>query len=204
LSGFFYAQNQYIFAQNLHVLSEIKEIMEVLSKGGTIIYPTDTVWGLGCDATNESAVEKIFDLKKRKQNNPFIILIHDADQLFDYVQDVPDIAFDLIELSERPLTIVFEKGKNVAKNVLGTDGSIAIRVCSNDSCRELLKRYRKAIVSTSVNISGNSFSNRIEDMDPAIVEAVDAIYRPDYQITKNSPSQIIRINNDGSFTIIRK
>lgn len=184
--------------------NEIKEIVELLSNGGSIIYPTDTVWGLGCDATNEKAVEKIYRLKSRNENSPLLILLHDANQLFDYVEDVPDIAFDLIELSEKPLTIVFEKGKRVAKNVLSKDGSLAIRICSDDSCRSLLKQFRKALVSTSVNISGQAFANSIEEMDPNIVSNVDAIYRPDYIIKNTSPSQIIRINNDGSFTIIRK
>ena len=184
--------------------SEIKEIIEVLNNGGTIIYPTDTVWGMGCDATNQEAVEKIYALKKRNENSPLVTLLHDTNQLFDYVEDVPDIAFDLIELSEYPITIVFEKGKKIAKNVAAKDGSIAIRVIRDDSCSALLKQFRKPLVSTSVNQSGQAFANSIEEMDESIVSKIDAIYRSDYQIQQTRPSQIIRINNDGSFTIIRK
>lgn len=184
--------------------NEIKHIQEVLAAGGTIIYPTDTVWGLGCDATNAEAVEKIFKIKNRQANTAFVTLVHNENQLFDYVSEVPDIAFDLIEMSESPITIVFEKGKNVAENVLAKDGSIAIRVCSDDSCSELLKRYKKALVSTSVNLSGQPFAHSIEEMDPKIKEEVDAIYRPDFTIRNTRPSKIIKINNDGTFSIIRK
>lgn len=184
--------------------SELKQIQEVLAAGGTIIYPTDTVWGLGCDASNKSAVDKIFKIKNRQANTALVTLVHNENQLFDYVKDVPDIAFDLIEMSESPITIVFENGKNVAENVLAKDGSIAIRVCSDDSCSELLKRYGKALVSTSVNISGQPFAHSIAEMDPSIKEQVDAIYRPDFIVKQTRPSKIIKINNDGSFKIIRK
>ena len=184
--------------------NEIKNIVDLLSKGGTIIYPTDTVWGLGCDATNEEAVKKIFSIKKRRENIPLVVLVHNENQIFDYVEDVPDIAFDLIELSESPITIVFEKGKKVAKSVLGEDGSIAIRIISDDSCSELLKRWRRPLVSTSVNISGLTPAITTHDMDPQILSEVDAIYRSDYSINESKPSKIIRINNDGTFTIIRK
>lgn len=183
--------------------TEIKNIIEILSSGGSIIYPTDTLWGLGCDATNEAAVEKVLALKERVNKHGLVSLLYDENQLFDYVTDVPDIAFDLIEMSEKPITIIFEKGKKVAKNVLADDGSIAIRLCKDDSCRELLKRWRRPIISTSVNISGKSFAHKINEMDPAIKSKVDAIYRPDYSIQNTSPSKIIRINNDGSFAIIR-
>lgn len=184
--------------------NEIKNIVDLLSKGGTIIYPTDTVWGLGCDATNEEAVEKVFSLKNRQANSPLVILLHNENQIFDYVEDVPDIAFDIIEMSDKPITIVFEKGKKIAKNVLAEDGSIAIRVISNDSCSELLKRWKRPLVSTSVNISGLPSAISTDEMDPQILAKVDAVYRPDYRITNTQASQIIRINTDGSFTIIRK
>lgn len=184
--------------------TEIKNIVDLLSKGGTIIYPTDTVWGLGCDATNEEAVQKVFSIKRRSSNTPLVTLLHNENQIFDYVEDVPDIAFDLIEMSETPITIVFEKGKKVAKSILGKDGSIAIRICSNDSCSELLKRWKRPLVSTSVNISGLTPAQTTQGMDPQILSKVDAVYRPEYIINETKPSKIIRINNDGTFTIIRK
>ncbi len=184
--------------------SDLSTFISVLSKAGVIIYPSDTLWGLGCDAINKEAVSKIFSLKKRKKKSPLIVLLYDENKLFDYVQDVPDIAFDLIEMSDHPITIVFENGKRVADQVLGEDGSIAIRICKDSSCGDLLKKYRKPLVSTSVNISGEQFAHSISDMDPLILSEVDAIYNDDYIVERNKPSQIIRLNSNGSFNIIRR
>ena len=186
------------------VSSDINHIIEVLSKGGSIIYPTDTVWGLGCDASNEEAVKKIFDLKNRASNTPLIVLLHNENQLFDYVEEVPEIAFELMELSTRPLTIVFEKGKNLAPQVLGKDGSIAIRLCKNKACLDLLRKWNKALVSTSVNISGKPHAHSIEEMDAELVDKVDAIYNKEYLIENTQPSQVMKVNANGSFSIIRK
>lgn len=184
--------------------TEISDTISVLNNGGTIIYPTDTIWGLGCDATNESAVEKIYSIKQRKKDLPLIVLLHDANQLYDYLSEVPDIAFDLIELSTRPLTIIFEKAKNLAKNVIGEDNSVAIRILRDDSCRELLRKFKKPLVSTSVNISGKPVAQSIEDIDPQIISKVDAIYRKEYPMVKNEASQIIRLSLNGKISIIRK
>lgn len=184
--------------------SKLSNIISVLSKAGVIIYPSNTLWGLGCDATNEEAVAKIFSLKKRKQRSPLIVLLYDENQLFDYVQDVPDIAFDLIEMSDDPITLVFENGKRVAKQVLGEDGSIAIRICKDNSCGDLLRKYRKPLVSTSVNISGEQFAHSISEMDPLILSEVDAIYNEEYIVERTKPSKIIRLNTNGSFNIIRR
>lgn len=186
------------------VSSDINHIIEVLAKGGSIIYPTDTVWGLGCDASNEEAVKKIFDLKNRASNTPLIVLLHNENQLFDYVEEVPEIAFELMELSTRPLTIVFEKGKNLAPQVLGNDGSIAIRLCKNKACLDLLRKWNKALVSTSVNISGKPHAHSIEEMDAELVDKVDAIYNKEYVIENTQPSQVMKVNANGSFSIIRK
>jgi len=185
------------------VQTEISDIITVLSNGGTIIYPTDTIWGLGCDATNELAVNKIYSLKKRKEDLPLIILLHNENQLYDYVSEVPDIACDLFELSTKPLTIIFDKGFNLPKNVLAADGSIAIRICSDDSCKELLRKFRKPLISTSVNISGKPVANSIEEMDPDIINNVDAIYKKDLILNKKEASQIIRLSNNGKISIIR-
>ena len=184
--------------------TELSDILSVLENGGTIIYPTDTIWGLGCDATNEEAVEKIYAIKERKKDLPLIVLLHDVNQLYDYLSEVPDIAFDLIELSTRPLTIIFDKAKKLAKNVIAEDGSVAIRILSDDSCRELLRKFKKPLVSTSVNISGKPVAQSIEEVDPLIISKVDAIYRKDYPIEKKQASQIIRLSLNGKISIIRK
>lgn len=186
------------------VSSDINNIVELLSKGGSVIYPSDTVWGLGCDASNEEAVKNIFKLKKRKENTPLIVLLHNENQVFDYVQDVPDIAFELMELSERPLTIVFEKGKNVAPQVLGEDGSIGIRICKERPCLDLLRKWNKGLVSTSVNISGEPNANSIEEMNPQLIDNVDGIFKADHIIENTKASQIMKVNSDGSFKILRK
>ena len=193
-----------IFAEIPGVYSDLSTTIDILSKAGTIIYPTDTLWGLGCDATNEEAVNKIFSIKKRKKNSPLIILLHNENQLFDYVKDIPDVAFDLMELSTKPITIIFENGKNVAPTVLGEDGSIAIRLCTDASCIDLLRKWRKPLVSTSVNVSGKPFAHSLNDIDPEIIDKVDAIYNPDFIIKSTTASQIIKLNTDGNITIIRK
>lgn len=184
--------------------SDLSTIIDTLKNAGTIVYPTDTIWGLGCDARNEEAVAKIFSIKKRKKNSPLIVLLHDENQLFDYVKEIPDVAFDLIELSTNPLTIIFENGKNVAPSILGDDGSIAIRLCTDASCLQLLRKWRKPLVSTSVNISGETAALSLNDISPEILDKVDAIYNADYIINASSPSQIIKLDANGSVSIIRK
>ncbi len=186
------------------VHSDLSTIIDTLKNAGTIVYPTDTIWGLGCDARNEEAVAKIFSIKKRKKNSPLIVLLHDENQLFDYVKEIPDVAFDLIELSTNPLTIIFENGKNVAPSILGDDGSIAIRLCTDASCLQLLRKWRKPLVSTSVNISGETAALSLNDISPEILDKVDAIYNADYIINASSPSQIIKLDANGSVSIIRK
>src|SRR5690606_12453058 len=133
---------------------DVKKALEVLRAGGLILYPTDTIWGIGCDATNPEAVEKVFALKGRTQEKSLIILLENDNQLAAYVQEIPETAYALIEFSERPLTIVFDGAKNLAQNLINQDGSIGIRVVNHPFCSALLQRFRKPIVSTSANLSG--------------------------------------------------
>src|SRR6185436_15905446 len=136
------------------IKEEAKKAVEILKAGGTILYPTDTIWGIGCDATNETAVKKIFEIKKREESKSLIVLIDAAEKLNKYVKDVPAVAWDLVEFSEKPLTIVYAGAVNMAKNLLSNDGTVAIRVVKNDFCVELLRKFGKPVVSTSANISG--------------------------------------------------
>ena len=182
----------------------LKEIIDGLRKGDTIIYPTDSIWGLGCDAQNEEAVQKVFNIKQRPEGLPLVILLFNENQLFDYVEEVPEIAFQLIDAADRPLTIVYEKGKNLAKNVMAADGSVAIRLCQDRACYDLLRRFNKPLVSTSVNISGQPFASQFDEISPEILDQVDLIYNKDFPIKAGRPSQIIRINNDATFKIIRE
>jgi L-threonylcarbamoyladenylate synthase len=133
---------------------DIEKCYKVLRKGGIILYPTDTIWGIGCDATNHKAVQRIYDIKRRKETKSMIILLNDILKLEFYVEKVPAIAFDLINKYDNPLTIIFPNAKNIAKNVIADDGSIAIRIVKDEFCKWLLNLFNKPIVSTSANISG--------------------------------------------------
>src|SRR5690606_33402236 len=134
--------------------SDIKQALEVLRAGGLILYPTDTLWGIGCDATNPAAVERVYQLKERDQSKSLIVLLDNENKLSGYVNEVPDVAYQLIEYTERPLTIVYSDAKNLAPNLIAKDGSIGIRIVNHPFCSPLLQRFRKPIVSTSANLSG--------------------------------------------------
>jgi L-threonylcarbamoyladenylate synthase len=184
---------------------DIKESLNALRKGGIILYPTDTIWGLGCDPTNESAVNSIFRLKSREENKSLIILADGISMIERYVKDVPEIAFELIEVSDTPLTIIYPSGKNLAPGVCSEDGSIAIRICNEEFCSELISRFRKPIVSTSANFSGKLSPANFSEIDANLISKVDFVvkYRQDDR-SKNSSSPVIKINKDGTIAIIRK
>lgn len=184
---------------------EINKAIEVLKNGGTILYPTDTIWGIGCDATNENAVNKILSLKNRSQDKGMLILLDDEKKLLRYVSKVPKIAYDLIRVSEKPLTIIYSNAINLAKNVIPEDGSIAIRIVKDEFCRRLIQKFRKPIVSTSANKSGDKFPATFYEIDKCIKENVDYIvnWRKNEKI-KGSPSSIIKLEDNGEIKIIRK
>lgn len=184
---------------------EIKKAFDVLAAGGLILYPTDTIWGIGCDATNEEAVNKVFELKKRVDQKALIVLIDNPVKLDFYVDGVPEIAWDLVEVSDKPLTIVYDNARNIASNLIGEDGSIAIRVTQEKFSHELCKRFRKAIVSTSANISGEKSPQSFDEISDEIKNGVDYIvnYRHD-EIQKAKPSSIIKLGKTGEISIIRQ
>ncbi len=184
---------------------DIKKACEVLNNGGLILYPTDTIWGIGCDATNEKAVQKVFDLKKRADSKALIVMIDNTVKLDFYVDEVPELAIDLIEVSEKPMTVIYDKGRNIAPNLLAEDGSLAIRVTQERFSNELCKRFRKAIVSTSANVSGTTAPRYFDEIDDEIIAGVDYVvqYRQD-DITPTKASSIIKLKNDGEIKIIRE
>ncbi len=184
---------------------EIIQATEALKAGKTILYPTDTIWGLGCDATNSSAVKRIYEIKKREDSKALIILLDDINKLNLYVTKVPDIAWDIVEFSEMPLTVIYPKGKNLAPELLGKDGSIAIRVTKNDFCKKLLYKLGKPLVSTSANISDTPFKGSFSDISEEIKSQTDYIvnYRRE-EIIKATPSRIIQLELDGEIKFIRK
>lgn len=184
---------------------DIKKAIEVLKSGGIILYPTDTVWGIGCDATNEDAVKKIYELKQRDDSKSMLILLDNPSKLQTYVQDVADIAWDLIDLTDKPLTIIFDGAKNLATNLIAEDGSIGIRVTSELFSRELCKQFRKPIVSTSANISGEPTPKLFSNISDSIINGVD--YVVNYRRKENKagePSGILKLSKDGTIKIIRK
>jgi L-threonylcarbamoyladenylate synthase len=184
---------------------DIVKALETLKSGGVILYPTDTVWGLGCDATNETAVQKIYDIKKRSDSKSMLILLENPALLDRYVDEVPDIAWDLIEISTTPLTIIYPGARNLAKNLIAEDGSIGIRFTKEIFTRELLKRFHKPLVSTSANISGQPTPSSFAEISGEIKSQVDytVLYRQE-DTSPAKPSGIIKLQVNGQIEIIRQ
>jgi L-threonylcarbamoyladenylate synthase len=183
---------------------DIKDSLITLREGGIILYPTDTIWGLGCDATNQAAVEKIFKIKSRSESKSLLILVNGDQMIERYVKDIPEIVYELTSVSESPLTIIYPAGKNLAPGVCSEDGSVGIRICHDDFCSELISRFRKPIVSTSANFSGKPTPESFTDIEKSVIEAVDYVvkYRQNDR-RKQSPSPVIKIDINGTFKIIR-
>lgn len=184
---------------------EIKKACEVMQKGGVILYPTDTVWGIGCDATNEEAVKRIFEIKKRADSKAMLVLVDSPVKVDFYVQDVPNVAWDLIEMTTKPLTIIYDGARNLASNLIAEDGSVGIRVTSEEFSKQLCFRFRKAIVSTSANISGQPAPAVFSEISDEIKNSVDYIvdYRRDEK-GPAKPSSIIKLGKGGTVKIIRE
>jgi len=184
---------------------DIRESLTVLRNGGVILYPTDTIWGLGCDPTNSAAVEKIFRIKSREPGKSLLILVDGEAMLERYVSEVPEIAWELTGVSDDPLTVIYPSGKNLAPGVCSEDGSIGIRICRDEFCRELIKRFRKPLISTSANFSGKPSPENFKEIDKTLIEAADYVvrYRQDDR-RKYSSSPVIKLGPDGTINIIRK
>lgn len=184
---------------------EINKTLEVLKNGGIILYPTDTVWGLGCDATNTEAVAKVNEIKGRTADKSLIILLDTDGKLASYVSEVPEVAYDLIEYTEKPLTVIFSSAKNLATNVINANGSIGIRIPKHNFCQQLLQRFRKPIVSTSANISGQPTPRFFDEISDEIKEAVDYIVDLEQENqTPKQPSTIVKLGSGGQFEFIRQ
>lgn len=182
----------------------IKKTIEVLNNQGTILYPTDTIWGIGCDATSKKAVEKIYKIKKRIPQKSFIILVNSIEMLEEYVEEFPLIANDIIKSVTEPLTIVYPKSRNLAKNVLAKDKSIAIRIVEDSFCQKLITQFKKPIVSTSANIAGNESPLTFSKITEEIKSKVDYIVPQEMEnLSHTKPSTIIKISGDTEFEILR-
>lgn len=184
---------------------EVDEVVALLKEGKTILYPTDTVWGLGCDASNADSVSNIFKIKGREDSKAVIILIESISQLWDYVANVPEIAWDVVEFAENPLTVVYPKGKRLAPNVMAENGSIAIRLVKDEFCKKVIQKLRKPLVSTSANISGDRTPQSFQEINEEIKNKVDYVVkwrRGDNK--KTSPSTIMEIGAKGEVKFLRK
>ena len=202
--------------ENMNREEDIKKAVEVLKKGGVILYPTDTVWGIGCDATNAEAVKRVYEIKQRDDSKAMICLVDSDARLQRYVLNVPDVAWQLIDSlkansqeltanSPKPTTLILDGAVNLAPNLIAEDGSIALRITQEPFSKELCYRFQKALVSTSANISGEPAAQNYCDIDPRIIEQVDYVCWSRRQEHKpHTPSSIIRLRPDGEVTIIRQ
>jgi L-threonylcarbamoyladenylate synthase len=183
---------------------DVTGAVKVLRSGGIILYPTDTVWGLGCDATNAQAVRRIYEIKKRVENKSLIILVNSVPMLERYVDNPPGVALQMAELSEKPLTIVYDRGRGLAEGVASGDGTVAVRVCTDPFCDGLITGLRKPIVSTSANISGNITPAIFDEIDEEVKSAVDyvCLWRQDDR-SRFKPSSVIKVSGNGIVKILR-
>lgn len=185
-------------------MDEIKKIIEVLESGGLILYPTDTVWGIGCDATNEEAVKKIYALKKRADSKSMLLLTDSMAKVQAHVQEVPDVVWDLVACADKPLTIIYPQGRNVATNLLADDGSIGIRITNEPFSKRLCERFKKPLVSTSANISGMPTPGNFAEISEEIKNGVDYVVQTRQQeLEKKQHSSIIKFEKNGTFVLIR-
>ena len=184
---------------------DIRRALTVLRSGGTILYPTDTIWGIGCDATNQKAVNSIYKIKKIKGNKNMLVLLDSPEKISRYVKILPDIAMEIINKSGKPVTIIFPNAINIASDLIAPDGSIGIRISNDPFCRNLISRFDKPVVSTSANISGKSQPQYYQEIDQEIRNSVDYIVKwKQADLSKSSASKIIKIEEQGEITVIRE
>jgi L-threonylcarbamoyladenylate synthase len=187
------------------MLEDVERALQVLGEGGVILYPTDTIWGIGCDATNEEAVQRVYGIKKRRDQKSLIILVDSESMLNQYTRQVPEKALELVRISDKPLTVIYPGAVNLASNLMAEDGSIGIRIVRDPFCSTLIKKFGKAIVSTSANISGQPWPLSFSYINNEIKEAVDYIVALRQKEPSGAkPSGIIKVETDGSITIIRE
>ena len=183
---------------------EIEKCLHVLQEGGLIVYPTDTVWGIGCDTTNEDAVKKVYALKEREDAKALICLVANQAMLERHVTDIPDLAYNLIDLSTKPLTIVYDHPKGVAKNLISGDNTLAIRVATDPFCQQLIKRFRKPLVSTSANLAGAAAPASFHQISPSILKGVDYVVALYQDANNQRSSSIIKLSKNGTVKVIRE
>uniref|UniRef100_UPI00404847C1 L-threonylcarbamoyladenylate synthase n=1 Tax=Mariniflexile sp. TaxID=1979402 RepID=UPI00404847C1 len=183
---------------------EINKALQVLKEGKLILYPTDTVWGIGCDATNEEAVKKVYELKQRTDSKALICLVADDRMLKKYVKNIPEVALNIIDITDKPTTIIYDDAQNLAANLIAEDGTIAIRIPDDEFCFQLCRKLNGAIVSTSANVSGEPTPKSFKEISSAILKGVDYVVNLHHEKICNKPSSIIKLSNNGVVKIIRE
>ncbi|MBQ3909185.1 MAG: threonylcarbamoyl-AMP synthase [Bacteroidaceae bacterium] len=187
------------------IAEDIQQAVQTMRSGGLILYPTDTIWGIGCDATNADAVRRIYELKQRDDSKALICLVDSPNRMQQYSRSIPDVAWDLIDYAQNPLTLIVDGALNLAPNLVAQDGSIAIRVTRERISHDLCYRFQKAVVSTSANLSGQPAPRNFMEISPEIIQGVDYVMKArQNDVTKGKPSQIVKISKDGQITFIRK
>ncbi len=184
--------------------TELEKTLTILKKGGIILYPTDTVWGIGCDATNAEAIDKIYALKKREESKSMICLVSDFKMLQQYVEEVPEVAYDILKYATRATTIIYDRPLRVAENIIAADNTLGIRVVRDPFCGKLIRKLKRPIVSTSANISDKPTPKNFEEISDAILQGVDYVVNLPLQNKGAKPSSIIKIGGDSTVKIIRK
>ena len=183
---------------------EVHNAFEVIQNGGIILYPTDTVWGIGCDATNTEAVAKIYALKKREESKSMIVLMNGEKMMYNVFKDIPAVAWEILDLSEKPTTLILDNPRNVAPNIIADDKTLGIRIVKEPFCFKLMERMKKPLVSTSANITGMFPPKSFKEISPEILKGVDYVVNLQHEKICDKPSTIIKLTNDSQVKIIRK
>jgi L-threonylcarbamoyladenylate synthase len=186
------------------VNTEVHNAFEIIQKGGIILYPTDTVWGIGCDATNADAVAKIYALKRREETKSMIVLMNGEKMMYNVFKEIPEVAWQILDLSEKPTTLILDNPRNVAANVIAEDKTLGVRIVKEPFCYKLMERMKKPLVSTSANISGAPTAQSFKEISAEILNGVDYVVNLHHDRTGGKPSAIIKLTSDSQVKIIRK
>ena len=187
-----------------NINTEAHNAYEIIKEGGIILYPTDTVWGIGCDATNEEAIKKIYALKKRVESKSMIVLMNSERMIYNVFKEVPEVAWQILDLSEKPTTLILDNPRNVAKNIIAEDNTLGVRLVNDPFCFKLMERMKKPLVSTSANISGILSPTSFKEISPEIIKGVDYVVNLHHDKICDKPSTIIKLTLDSQVKVIRK
>ncbi|HJS01683.1 MAG TPA: L-threonylcarbamoyladenylate synthase [Flavobacterium sp.] len=188
----------------MDINTEVHKAFEIIKEGGIILYPTDTVWGIGCDATNAEAVKKIYALKRREESKSMIVLMNGERMLYNVFKEIPEVAWQIMDLSEKPTTLILDNPRNVAANIIAEDKTLGIRLVKEPFCYKLMERMKKPLVSTSANISGEPTPKSFKEISPEIIKGVDYVVNLYREKICQNPSTIIKLTNDSQVKVIRK